>query len=108
MLRYGKWPGWSRFNFATGKRYTTRSDDMTTMELKALLIQGDKEKGKRWTDDENKILRANYTDSSIDELLEMLPGRNERQIRRKASYWRLYRRLSDGSVGRGRFAPDVD
>lgn len=42
-------------------------------------------KTKRWTDDEEKLLRENYADSTLKELLQMFPDRTERSINRKAA-----------------------
>lgn len=46
-------------------------------------------KNKEWEDDELKILKENYSSSTMEELLLLLPNKDKEQIRRRAVYNKL-------------------
>lgn len=51
---------------------------------------------KRWTDAEDEVLRANYADSTIDILIELLPDRTVQAIQTRAKTLRLSKSYSSG------------
>lgn len=60
-----------------------------------------KKQSKAWTMKECDVLRKKYNEVSMEELKEMLPGRNENSIYKKVQYLRkkgwIIRRSRDGN-----------
>lgn len=52
-------------------------------------------KGKRWKFSEEKILIDNYSTSTIKELIELLPGRDQNNINMKIKRLKKQNRLTE-------------
>lgn len=61
---------------------------------------------KKWTKDEIDIVKANYSDMSMDELIKLLPGRTAAGIKRVANFFLVYKESSKSHIDdRGWFIP---
>lgn len=52
-------------------------------------------KGKKWKFSEEKIIIDNYSSSTIKELIELLPGRDQNNINMKIKRLKKQNRLTD-------------
>ena len=63
---------------------------------------------RRWSDEEKAVLEKHFATATRDAILELLPSRNWRQIRRKAKAMGIKRKIKTKAKRKGSYAPWED